>query len=204
MYNVLCVTNRRICKGDFFDRIESIAKSSVQGIILREKDLCEEEYKLLAARVMEICEKHNKKCILHSFINAAAKLNADAVHLPLPVLRSMSVFEKSKFKIIGASCHSLKDAEEAESLGASYITEGHIFATDCKRGIPPRGTEFLRKVCETAAIPVYAIGGINGKNVSDVIRTGAKGVCIMSGLMQCDDTKEYLKEFEKSEEDNEI
>ena len=68
-------------------------------------------------------------------------------------------------------------------LGASYVTGGHIFATDCKKGVPPRGLDFLKAVCSSVNIPVYAIGGINGDNINSVLNAGASGACIMSGLM---------------------
>lgn len=87
--------------------------------------------------------------------------------------------------ILGCSVHSVLDAIEAEKLGASYLTAGHIFATDCKRGLPPRGTDFLKQVCEAVSIPVYAIGGIgfdDGK-IDRVCECGAAGACIMSAFM---------------------
>ena len=41
--------------------------------------------------------------------------------------------QKNKNKLIlGCSVHSVEDAIEAEKLGASYLTAGHIFATDCR------------------------------------------------------------------------
>ena len=33
--------------------------------------------------------------------------------------------------------------------------------TDCKKGLAPRGLDFLKNVCDSVDIPVYAIGGIN-------------------------------------------
>lgn len=71
------------------------------------------------------------------------------------------------------------------NLGATYITAGHIFATDCKKGVPPRGLDFLSSVCSFVNIPVYAIGGISPVNAQKAIDAGAEGVCIMSGLMTC-------------------
>jgi len=55
-----------------------------------------------------------------------------------------------------------------------------------KRGVPPRGLEFLKAVCENVNIPVYAIGGINidGSRRQEVQECGAKGSCIMSGMMK--------------------
>lgn len=195
MSDILCVTNRNLCRENFLDRIDAIAACSPAGIVLREKDLPEEEYRILAQDVMEICKKHQVPCILHSFTHTALSLGADAIHLPIPLLLQMTEAEKAHFSILGASCHSVADAITAQKLGCTYLTAGHIFATDCKKDLPPRGTEFLHRICETVSIPVYAIGGINSTNYRAIRDAGAKGACIMSGLMHCENVKTYLEDF---------
>lgn len=195
MSDILCITNRLLCKEDFFTRIEKIASANPTGIILREKDLNEDEYKELAIRVLEICENYKTPCILHSFVCVAAELNCNALHLPLHILRSLSIEDKARFSTLGASCHSAEDAIEAEKLGCTYITAGHVFDTDCKKGLPGRGLEFLQNVCESVSIPVYAIGGINTDNIAKVRDTGATGACVMSGTMICEDVQKYLGEL---------
>lgn len=197
MSDILCVTNRALCKGDFLERIESLARAHPAGILLREKDLAEEDYRMLAGDVMEICKRNHVLCILHNFVNVAKELNCPALHLPLHVLRTMSENEKAEFSILGASCHSPADAVLAERLGCTYITAGHIFDTDCKKGMPGRGLEFLRNVCESVSIPVYAIGGINAANIAGIRRNKAAGACIMSGTMVCEDIEAYLLALEE-------
>ena len=197
MSDILCVTNRWITCEDFLVRVEKIAAARPAGIILREKDLCEEEYKELAVRVLDICRKYDVTCILHSFVNVAIELKCAAIHLPLHLLEQMSGEEKAMFSIIGASCHSVEDAARAERSGCTYITAGHVFDTDCKKGLPGRGLEFLEKVCESVSIPVYAIGGISAENVGEVRKAGAAGGCVMSGMMMCKNPGEYLKKFGK-------
>ncbi len=174
-------------------RVEKIAACRPKGIILREKDLTEEEYKKLAEQVLKLCERYEVPCMLHSFADAAIKLGAENIHLPLHILRELDGKKKEKFKEIGASCHSVEEAQEAERLGCTYITAGHIFATDCKKGLPPRGLAFLQAVCQSVSIPVYAIGGIGSENIASVGKAGAKGACIMSGLMQCEDVEQFLR-----------
>jgi len=179
----------------FLSQIDRIARCRPAGIILREKDLSEEEYRMLASQVMQICKQYGTRCILHSFADAALELGADALHLPFPSLRALAPEKRRRFRVLGASCHSAEDAREAQALGCTYITAGHIFATDCKAGLPGRGIDFLREVCESVALPVFAIGGIRQSNVSEVRRAGAAGACVMSGCMQCDDANAYLSGF---------
>lgn len=197
MSDILCVTNRSLCKEDFLTRVEKIAAVHPEGIILREKDLSEEKYKELAGAVLEICRRNGTPCILHSFVKAARELGCTELHLPLHILRTLGEEEKAGFTTLGASCHSIEDAVEAESLGCTYITAGHVFDTDCKKGLPGRGLQFLKKVCESVSVPVYAIGGINAGNISEVRRAKAAGACVMSGTMVCDDVRGYLSAFEE-------
>lgn len=204
MFDILCVTNRNLCREEFLVRLENIAAAHPAGIILREKDLPEEDYRCLAQQVMMLCKAHGVPCILHSFVQAAVDLSADSIHLPLPVLRRMTREEKGYFETIGASCHSVEDALEAQRLGCTYITAGHVFATDCKKGVDPRGLAFLRAVCDAVSLPVYAIGGISTDNISAVRGAGAFGACVMSSVMQCENVRDYLSRLEKGEKTNAV
>ena len=201
MSELLCVTNRKLCRGNFPERVETLAVCRPRGIILREKDLPEQEYKTLAFRVMAVCKARGVSCILHSFVRAALALDAPALHVPMHILRDMGEGERKHFKVLGASCHSAEEAREAETLGCTYITAGHIFSTGCKPGLPPRGLEFLSGVCGAVSIPVYAIGGIGPDNISAVLAQGAAGVCVMSGAMECADPAAYFAAFERAEGD---
>ena len=198
MSDILCVTNRALCREDFLARLEKIAAARHDGIILREKDLDVGAYRLLAEQALKICGKYAVRCVLHSFVDVALELGAKAVHLPLPILREMNSYQKAAFSEIGASCHSVEDALEARRMGCTYITAGHVFETDCKKGLPGRGLDFVRAVCGSVDIPVYAIGGISPDNIAFVRRAGAAGACVMSGIMCCDDVNLYMKNFERA------
>ena len=83
------MTNRKLVRGDFLERLKEIARQRPAGILLREKDLTPEEYRKLAREVQSICKKAGVPCILHSFTGVAEELEADALHLPLPLLRKL-------------------------------------------------------------------------------------------------------------------
>lgn len=184
-YKLACVTNRHLVKGDFLLQIQNILKSRFKPdmLVLREKDLEEDEYIRLAGKVMEICQGSGTKCILHYFKDAALSLGADGLHLPYSSFMGMAADEKDKAGIKGVSVHSAVEALNAQKAGASYIMAGHIYRTACKEGIEPRGTGFLKEICTTVNIPVYAIGGININNARECIEAGASGVCLMSWYM---------------------
>ena len=134
---------------------------------------------------MNICREYDVPCMLHTYINTARKLEHPFIHLPLFLLKEYQG-KLENFRGIGCSVHSVEDALEAQKLGATYLTAGHIYTTNCKKGLPPRGLKFLWDVCDSVTIPVYAIGGIHPgtEQISEVIARGAAGGCIMSDMMK--------------------
>ena len=183
--NVITVTNRKLSSRPFMEQMERVVKLHPKAVILREKDLSEEEYAELAAQILTLCKQYQVPCMLHTYLETARKLQHPYIHLPLFLLKEHS--EKlSDFLAVGCSIHSVEEAKEAQKLGATYLTAGHIYTTDCKKGLPPRGLDFLREVCNAVTIPVYAIGGIHAGTgqIREVMECGASGACIMSEMMK--------------------
>ncbi len=184
---LICVSNRALCGTNFIRRIRDIIDADIP-VILREKDLTEREYYKL------LCKIDRGNIISHSFVGAARSFGCSKIHLPLPLLETSDI---SGFAEAGASTHSVEEAVRARELGASYITAGHVFATDCKKGFAPRGTDLLRDIKNEVDIPVYALGGISPENARKALSAGADGVCVMSGFMKCADLPRYIEEYRR-------
>ncbi len=185
MSEIVCVTQSTLCGDNFLNQIEKICKGGIDRIILREKHLSENEYFRLAYEVKNICLKYNTDLTVHKFYDTALKLNAESFHCSYPDFTENQYNSEN----IGVSVHSVSEAVKSENLGAKYITAGHIFETQCKSGLAPRGTDFISEICKSVKIPVYAIGGINSENVKLLKNTGISGICVMSSLMKSENPK---------------
>ncbi|MGN0642495.1 MAG: thiamine phosphate synthase [Huintestinicola sp.] len=194
MLNVICVTDRKLCRDSFLAQLVKICAGGIDRVILREKDLDEYSYEALGAEAVKICRQYHVPLSMHTYVNAAEELGADSIHLPYEAFMADKTVV-NRFETVGVSVHSLEEALGAEKCGAAYITAGHIFQTDCKKGIPPRGVEFLREICGGVVLPVYAIGGITPENVSEVKEAGADGVCVMSSLMTSADPSALIADL---------
>ena len=184
--NFVCVTDRKISRAPFLQQIETICALRLKALILREKDLTEAEYMQLAQKVQAVCKNYDVKFIVHTFCRAGLALGAGGAHLPLPVCAAMTAAERLQAGRFGVSVHSAEEARAALALGAAYLTAGHIYASSCKQGLPPRGLAFLKEICTLSPVPVYAIGGIglNKVQLEEVLACGAAGVCVRSAFMQ--------------------
>lgn len=189
--DVIAVTNRKLSQRPFLEQIKRVCQLRPEAVILREKDLSETEYAKLAEEVYNITTSYDVRLIIHTYINVAKELGINTVHMSLHNMREYRkefIDNVNKINNIktGCSIHSVEEAVEARNMGASYITAGHVYATDCKKGLASRGLDFLKNVCDSVDIPVYAIGGINiddGRR-KEVKKYGAAGSCIMSGMMK--------------------
>lgn len=189
---MLCVTNRLLCKDDFMARIERITEASPAGIILREKDLDAPAYKQLAERLLPICRRSHVPLIIHGHPDIARDLDVLTIHLTAAQATTGRI-GMAGFTEISASCHSATQARQAAASGCTRLIAGHIFATDCKKGVSPRGIEFLRSICACTPLPVWAIGGITPSRIEEVCAAGAVGGCMMSAFMLADDPAALIK-----------
>lgn len=182
---LIYVTNRKLCKGNFIERIEMLAKQKPYAIMLRERNMSKYEYENLAIAVNEICIVNGVNLIINREIEIASKLKISKIHLSMnDFIENCNML--SEFSQVGVSVHSASEAVKAQELGAAYLIAGHIYATDCKKYLPPKGLKFLNDICNSVDIPVFAIGGINESKLKEVVNAGASGACIMSAAMTCE------------------
>ncbi len=102
-------------------------------------------------------------------------LPLSAAHAAAPALR------------LGKSVHSVQEAEEAGRQGADFCLFGHVFPSVCKPGQQERGLAQLADAARVCSIPLIAIGGITPANTGLVIRQGAAGIAVMSGICSAKD-----------------
>lgn len=179
----------------FLRQIGRVAAARPRQIVLREKDMPPADYEALLLQCKSICDAFGVPLFAHTFVDAAERAGVKKIHLPLPALIALGR-RPDGFEIVGTSVHSLDDAKKAQALGADYVTAGHIFDTDCKKGLPGRGLDFLKNICLGIRLPVYAIGGVTPGNMAQIMACGAAGGCMMSSLMTASDPKQYLMGYQ--------
>ncbi len=191
---LICVTHRKLCREPFLTRLERIASQHPYCIVLREKDLSETEYEALARDCLAICKRYDVPLHVNTHIHIARRIGCGGIHLPFQLLMQHKE-ELADFPRIGVSLHAPEEAAQLAGTPATYVQAGHIFPTDCKAGVPPRGVSFLRQVCQATSLPVFGSGGITAERYPSVLQAGAAGACIMSGLMTCDHVEETMHPF---------
>ena len=181
-FKKICVTNRNLSERPLYEQLKIVfAISKPDIVILREKDLSEDEYRELAYKVKLLCDLYSVRLIVSKYYKIARELGTV---VQLSIADYESNIESLDVLKAWVSVHSLQEAIRAEESSANAIIAGHIYETDCKRGLPGRGIDFLTSIVEQVDVPVYAIGGIDEFNIEEVASAGASGACQMSYYMK--------------------
>lgn len=163
-------------------------ESNIDYLHIRErekstKELCEGVEQLLKSGFPV------SKLVINDRIDIAILFNIPRIQLGYRSADVKSVKEKLSYLHVGYSVHSLEEAIVAFKSGADSLLYGHIFQTNSKKDVPPRGLDEFSKIVEHITIPVTAIGGITPHNMMDVLQAGATGIAVMSGVL--DKEKSY-------------
>lgn len=89
----------------------------------------------------------------------------------------------------GRSVHSVDAALRAETEGCEYVVAGSVFPTTSHPGGTVGGLQLVRDITSAIHIPVIAIGGINAANARSCIDAGARGVAVISAIMDAADPR---------------
>lgn len=189
-YRLCVILNRPFFK-DTSDLARAARKIALsEGVLIQLRD--KESDKKIVLETARILKKQlaRTKClfIVNDHVDIAMLIDADGVHLgqtdlPFPAARKLL----GRDKIIGISCLSLKQALLAQEQGADYLGVGPVFATSTKSECAPLARELVKSVIKSIKIPVFAIGGINEVNITEVLSRGASRVAISSAICTASD-----------------
>jgi thiamine-phosphate pyrophosphorylase len=197
-FNLYLITNQRACGWrDLMPVVEEALKGGVKAVQLREKDLSSRELYELAQEMRDITSRYGARLFINDRIDIALAVDADGVHLghgsiPIQIARQLMGEEK----LIGISCHGRESAVAAQEKGADFITYGPVFHTPSKAAYgTPVGIGSLREVTSRLRIPVFALGGIIGRNTRQVIDAGAHGIALISAVIAAENPREEAKKL---------
>lgn len=188
------VTNRKLVKnGNIYDAVARASASGADVIILREKDLPEDDLLRMARQIKKITDFYAVPLIINGSPKVALEVRAYGYHSGWQGFRQTYINAPLQ---LGISVHSIGEAVSAQKLGADYLIAGNVFPTASKPGLAAKGTEFVKLVSAGVSIPVIAIGGVNQSNAAAVLEAGAGGVAVMSSAME-DNDGSYIKALKK-------
>ena len=85
-------------------------------------------------------------------------------------------------QIIGASCHDALQLAQAVHIGAGFATLSPVAATDSHPQMSSLGWSMFQLLSEVAALPVYALGGMDASHISQTRQGSGQGMAGIRGF----------------------
>ena len=155
------------------------------GVIFRHYNI--KSRSKLALEVKTACRKKGCLFIVAGDYLLAHKLNADGLHLPEYMLLKASLktrlWRRQPNKILTASVHCHKSLIKGSELAVDAALVSPVFKTDSHLNADNLGISRFQKLAKQTRIPIYALGGINDKNVVQLINSPAIGIAGIGALL---------------------
>jgi len=200
-YHLCYITDRHsLAPGPLLPRLIEAVGAGIDMVQIREKDLGSRELLHLVRETLKaVCDHQpaRSRVVVNDRLDVALAVEAHGVHLgrrsmPAEVVRAMV----PESFLVGASCHSVEEALEAEASGADYILLGPIFPTPSKLAYgPPLGLSLLQAATRRVTIPVLALGGITPERVKPCLEAGAAGIAGIRLFQECDQLEARVRDL---------
>lgn len=176
--------------------IRAALAAGVSVIQVREKKLPDRELVEWGRYVREWTAEAGALFIMNDRPDLAVLTDADGVHVgqdELTVRDARRIV--GPHKLVGVSTHSLEQARTAVLEGADYIGVGPVFTSTTKSFSELAGLEFVRQVAAEITLPAFAIGGIDPRNIGNVVDAGARRVAVSSAICGADDPGQATRDL---------
>ena len=170
------------------DVLDAVLEAGVTLIQFREKDWGDEKLYAVGLEFRKRTTDAGALLIVNNRLDIAQAIDADGVHLgqgdlPIPVARRLA-----PELILGASTHTLAQAQAAQAEGASYYNIGPIYPTQTKTlSMDVLGPEMIDAIAPHINLPFTCMGGIKPHNLDDLLQRGAKHPAVVTAVTEQDD-----------------
>ncbi|MFE9931688.1 thiamine phosphate synthase [Streptomyces sp. NPDC005533] len=195
----LC-TDARKRQGDLPEFLDAVLAGGVDVVQLRDKGM-EAGEELEHLRVFaEAARRHGKLLAVNDRADVAHAIGSDVLHLgqgDLPVPAARAILGEGV--LIGRSCHAEDEVDAAVAEpGVDYFCTGPCWPTPTKPGRHAPGLGLVRYAASLEQDrPWFAIGGIDGSNLDEVLDAGATRVVVVRALTEATDPGAAAAELAK-------
>jgi thiamine-phosphate diphosphorylase len=178
------------------DRCRDLVAEGVDTIFFREKSLDDAAFERLAKEITFDLSPFGATVVVAEREHLVVQIGAHAIQRSF---RNPQQKKSGVDYLIGRSIHDPEDLAAAVAEDVDYVVLGPVHDTPSKRGLKaPLGWSKFADLSSRAGRPVFAIGGIEPRDVADALRSGAHGVVAMRSFFFDLDWRSRPSEFRRS------
>lgn len=178
---------------EFESWIQRLMETPPDVIQLRDKTLGDREVLQRGKVLRRLTQETNTLMVMNDRPDLARLCDADGVHvgqeeLPVEAVRRIV----GPDMLIGVSTHAVEQAHAAIQDGAQYLGAGPTFMSQTKSFREFPGLPYLRSVAAITDVPIFAIGGIDLKNVDQVLQSGIRRFAVAGCVTRAEHPGEVI------------
>ena len=138
----------------------------------------------IGRRLVKAAHRRGLLILVGADPDLAARIGADGVHLPeRGAGRAKGVKRARPTWIVTAAAHSEAAIVRARRCGADAVFVSPVFPSASASAGAPIGALRFAGLVRRAGLPVFALGGVNGRSARMIGRTGASGLAAVDALL---------------------
>jgi thiamine-phosphate pyrophosphorylase len=178
------------------DLLRAAVAGGVEVVQLRDKYISDDELAAVAKAARILCEQLGVLFVVNDRPLVAIEADADGVHVGQDDMPAADVRELAGPEmLVGLSTHTPEQIDTTDPALVDYIGVGPIHRTPTKPGRPAVGPELVRYAAGHAALPFFAIGGLDAGNLGGVIEAGATRACVLRAIAEAEDPERAAREL---------
>jgi 8-oxo-dGTP diphosphatase len=174
----------RLGPAAFLRRLEAALERGLRLLQFREPELADDSVGRLFREVHARVRNAGATMLVNSRHERRWWDQADGVHLTAADLARLAA--RPKLTWVAASVHSANELRRCADLGLDFAVAGPVQPTLSHPGQPALGWAAFAELVAAAALPVYAIGGMEPRDLQSAMQSGAHGVALMSAAWRGD------------------
>ena len=178
------------------DVVASAVRGGVTMVQLRNKSGDLAKIKEEALAIQSVLADSNVPFILNDYVELAAEINADGVHIGQEDMSAQQAREViGPDKILGLTAFTPKHFAALDPSIVDYVGTGPFFPTLTKPDKFVLGAERFAQLAKDSPVPIVGIGGIAPENADQVMEAGADGVAMMRSISEAKDPEEGARQI---------
>ncbi|MDQ6619840.1 MAG: Nudix family hydrolase [Pseudomonadota bacterium] len=164
----------------FLERLRHAMDAGLRLVVMREKSWSLERQRALTDRVLSIARSYGARVLLNGSDGHARQWGCDGVHWTSAMLANASL--RPEDLLCAASCHDAAEVQRAGELSLDFVVLGPVLKTLSHPVATPLGWKAFASAIEHTSVPVFALGGLTGNDLTTAIDHGAHGVALRSAV----------------------
>jgi 8-oxo-dGTP diphosphatase len=176
---VFAITGDYFSAQDFEKKFSTLLSRQIKLIQLRIKDFSHQHHREFFDIANNLCAEKIQLQIntsVDEFLNLNLQNSKLGLHLNSDQLMRHSRRPVDEKRLLGVSCHSLAELQQAEEIQADYVLLSPVNFTKSHPDAEVLGWKQFQKMIEKINIPVYALGGMRESDLTSAIQSGAQGI----------------------------